>query len=243
MKKVALFVGFCMLISCMHTNSQIIENIDALRFKEEINKLEGLVIDVRTAEEFYSGYIQEATNIDFYANDFDHKLKIISKDIPVYVYCRSGGRSYATAKKMEKLGFTKVYNLVGGIGSWNSAGYKIKTFPDSNDVNKEGGGGIDPVFTALEIDSFLTHNEIVLLAFTTKWCVPCKKIKPILEGMQIEKSNINIVFIDADVNKELINTYHVNGLPTLIFFRDKKIAYSHVGMISKEELEKKIDYL
>jgi rhodanese-related sulfurtransferase len=227
----------------MYTNSQIIENIDALRFKEEINKLEGLVIDVRTPEEFHSGYIQEATNIDFYANDFEHKLKMISKDIPVYVYCRSGGRSYATAKKMEMLGFTKVYNLVGGIVSWDSAGYKIKNFTDDDGVYKEGRGAIEPIFTALEIDSFLTHNEIVLLAFITKWCVPCKKIRPILEDIQIEKSNIKVVFIDADVNKELLSTYNVNGLPTLIFFSDKKLVYSHVGMISKQELEKEIDYL
>lgn len=243
MKKLVLFIGFCMLFSCMHTNSQIIENIDALRFKEEIKKLEGLVIDVRTPEEFHSGYIQEATNIDFYANDFDHKLNIISKDIPVYVYCRSGGRSYATAKKMEKLGFTKVYNLVGGIGSWDSAGYKIKTFTSNDELYKGGQGAIEPIFTALEIDSILTHNEIVLLAFMTKWCVPCKKMRPILEDMQTEKSNIKIVFIDADVNKELFNTYNANGLPTLIVFSYRKLVYSHVGVISKKELEKEIDYL
>ena len=111
MSKSVFFIAFFLCVSCMNTNSQIIKNIEALKFKEKISELEGLVIDVRTPEEFSSGHINEATNIDFYANDFDQKLNIIRKDIPIYIYCRSGGRSAAAAKKMEKLGFKKVYNL------------------------------------------------------------------------------------------------------------------------------------
>ena len=130
MREISFFIAVCFCFSCMNTNSQIIENIEALTFKTKISEIDGLIIDVRTPEEFSSGYIADATNIDFYANDFDHKLNIISKNQPIYIYCRSGGRSSAAAKKLEKLGFNEVYNLSGGISSWNSAGYKINKLSD-----------------------------------------------------------------------------------------------------------------
>ena len=55
------------------------------------------------------------------------KNALEGKDIPVYVYCRSGGRSASAARKMEELGFVKVYNLDGGIGGWNAANYMAVT--------------------------------------------------------------------------------------------------------------------
>ena len=240
MRKIAFFIAFYLCISCMNTNSQIIENIEALTFKETINQIEGLIIDVRTPEEFFSGHIKGATNIDFYANDFDQKLNIIRKDIPIYIYCRSGGRSSAAAKKMEKLGFIKVYNLVGGIGAWNSAGFKIKKNLDEDNRHIEEIVK-EPIFTNLEIDQFLINNTTVLLVFSTKWCVPCRKMKPIIENIQQERSDIKVVFIDADINKELIKNYSVNGIPTLILLKNTKVVYTFLGLTSKQEILKKVD--
>ena len=91
--------------------------------KKLIKEIDGVIIDVRTPAEFHSGHIKDATNINFYADDFVEKLKITRKDIPIYVYCRSGGRSSMAASKMAKLGFTRIYNLVGGIRAWNAANY------------------------------------------------------------------------------------------------------------------------
>jgi rhodanese-related sulfurtransferase len=42
----------------------------------------------------------------------------MDKNIPVFVYCRSGGRSGKAAKKMKEKGFKSVYNLEGGIIAW-----------------------------------------------------------------------------------------------------------------------------
>ena len=168
MKNILFLLSIISLISCGNTNSQIIENIEALQFQTLINKEDGIILDVRTSQEFHSGHIKDATNIDFYADDFIDKLKIVRKDIPIYVYCRSGGRSSSSASKMEKLGFTKVYNLVGGIGSWDSANYKTVK-------SKEAKRSIQPTFTFSEMDNILKTNETVLMAFSTEWCVPCKK--------------------------------------------------------------------
>ena len=103
MRNLLLLASITFLISCGHTNSQIIENIEAPQFQKLINKETGIIIDVRTPQEFHSGHIEDATNIDFYASDFTDKLKIVRKDGPIYVYCRSGGRSSSAASKMKKL--------------------------------------------------------------------------------------------------------------------------------------------
>tara|TARA_B110000196_G_C21075006_1_gene629445 strand:+ start:167 stop:871 length:705 start_codon:yes stop_codon:yes gene_type:complete len=229
MKKVLSLLCAIFIISCGNTNSQIIENIVAQQFQKLTKKGDGIIIDVRTSQEFNSGHIKDATNIDFYADDFIDKLKIVRKDIPIYVYCRSGGRSSSSASKMEKLGFTKVYNLVGGIGSWDSANYKTVK-------SKEAKRLIHPTFTISEMDNILKTNETVLMAFSTEWCVPCKKMKPVIQEIQQENLNVKVLFIDADINKELIKKHQIKGVPVFIVFKNTKEISRHVGIIPKEKL-------
>lgn len=75
---------------------------------------EPLVIDVRSLEEVKTGIIQDAihiewTQIDKEINDID-----VTKDQPIYLYCRSGNRSGKATVILEKIGFTNVINA-GGI--------------------------------------------------------------------------------------------------------------------------------
>ena len=132
-KIILLFICLISLFSCRETknkkfdkklNEEIIENVNADFFYQLIETGDGIIIDVRTSKEFNSSHIIDATNIDFNSEDFLDKLKIVRKDVPIYVYCRSGGRSSSAASEMKKLGFKKVYNLLEGIGSWQSSGYK-----------------------------------------------------------------------------------------------------------------------
>ena len=187
MKNLLFSLSITLLFSCENTNSQIIDDVNTEKFHQLIEKGDGIIIDVRTSQEFNSGHIIDATNIDFYSDDFSDKLELVSKDVPIYVYCRSGGRSSSAANKMEKLGFTKVYNLLGGIGSWQSEGYKtIKS--------KEGKISKQPKFTETHLNKILNNNEIVMIDFSTQWCVPCKKMKPIIEDIQRENPNVKVLF-------------------------------------------------
>ena len=145
------------------------------------------------------------------------------------MYCRSGGRSSSAADKMEKLGFTKVYNLLGGIGSWQSEGYKtIKS--------KEGKISKQPKFTETQLDEILSNNKTVLIDFSTQWCVPCKKMKPIIEDIQRENPNVKVLFIDADANKGLVNKYSINGVPVFIIFKNGEESFRKIGLSTREEL-------
>ncbi len=217
------------LISCVNTSSQVIENIGVLQFELLIKKEDAVILDVRTFQEFVSGHIEDATNIDFHADDFIDKLKIVRKDVPIYVYCKSGGRSAAAARNMQELGFTKVYNLVGGIGAWESASYPI--------IKSKGNKKLSPpIFTALDIEDILQTNEIVLMSFTTQWCVPCQKMKPIIENVKKENSKVKVLLIDVDANKELMKKWEIEGIPAFIIFKNSIDIFRHIGLISQQEL-------
>ena len=126
MKKILLKLLVVFLCSCSNqSTSQSIQNVDAASFEINSNKGNSIIIDVRTKEEFVSGHISDATNIDYYDSDFKEKLDLVKKDVPILVYCRSGGRSVRAANIMQSLGFTEVYNLSGGIGAWKDSGFDV----------------------------------------------------------------------------------------------------------------------
>ena len=79
----------------------------------------GIILDVRTPEEFQISRIQDSVNIDFYnPQNFMLEIEKLDKDNNYYVYCRTGVRSANSCLLMKELGFRKTYNLVGGIAEW-----------------------------------------------------------------------------------------------------------------------------
>ena len=61
-------------------------------------------------------------------------------------------------------------------------------------------------------------------------------MKPIIEDIQRENPNVKVLFIDADVNKELVNKYQVKGVPVFIVFKNGEEYFRKVGICNKEEL-------
>lgn len=81
------------------------------------------LLDVRTADEFQSGYIPGAVNIS--VQELPQKLKRIPTNKPVILYCRSGNRSATAARLLLEAGYTEVYDL-GGIIEWTRQGLPTK---------------------------------------------------------------------------------------------------------------------
>ncbi|MEE9434777.1 MAG: rhodanese-like domain-containing protein [Sphingorhabdus sp.] len=82
---------------------------------------DAILIDVRTPEEFGSGHLAGADNVDFKAADFIEKISQLDKSKHYVVYCGSGKRSGKATAKMEELGFAKITDVDGGITAWNAA--------------------------------------------------------------------------------------------------------------------------
>lgn len=98
----------------------VIEDVGVEKFNELIEEGKGVLLDVRTQQEYDESHLGSCILYDFYKDGFNEKLEGMDKEKPVYVYCRSGGRSMEAAIMMEEMGFKKVYNLKGGIIAWNA---------------------------------------------------------------------------------------------------------------------------
>ena len=83
------------------------------------------LIDVRTPKEFAEGYLKGAKLINFFDKDFLDQMSKLDKDKELYIYCRSGNRSGQATKKLKTMGFTKIYDLKGGIKSWKKENLEL----------------------------------------------------------------------------------------------------------------------
>ncbi|MCH1547157.1 MAG: rhodanese-like domain-containing protein [Flavobacteriaceae bacterium] len=118
MNKILFFLLFPILIFSQEIDS-FYELVSYDIYKNKISTKDALVFDVRTTEEFNLGHIKGSINIDFY----DEKLFVdffqkINKTKPIYIYCRSGNRSKKSSEILKKIGFVKVYDLLGGYKNW-----------------------------------------------------------------------------------------------------------------------------
>jgi len=97
------------------------ESISELISPKELNDKLGDIqlIDVRTSFEFNRGHLKNAVNINFYDRNFYEQMSKFDKNKEIYIYCRSGNRSGSAASKLKNQGFTKIYDLQGGIINWS----------------------------------------------------------------------------------------------------------------------------
>ncbi|MFD9661209.1 thioredoxin [Rhodococcus sp. NPDC059968] len=95
-------------------------------------------------------------------------------------------------------------------------------------------------------DSFdervLKSTRPILVDFWAPWCVPCKKLSPILDEIAAESSDkIVIAKLDIDANPNSAKSYRVMSLPTMVVFRDGEVVGRITGAKDKATLLKDID--
>lgn len=119
MKKFLLGVlALCLVLGCRAENRGFI-SVGEAEFAKAI-EVEGVqIVDARTANEYASGHIVGAINIDVNGTEFDAEVVKLDKSRPVAVYCRSGRRSKIAAERISALGFRQITELDGGILSWS----------------------------------------------------------------------------------------------------------------------------
>jgi len=130
MKSLQMFtlsLGMIFMMGCSNSDTvteRIAESISPALFKAKIDELKGAhLIDVRTPAEWSNGMIKGALKIDFLGSEFNDRINELEKNIPVLVYCASGGRSSKAMNILVEKGFVTVYDLDGGFGAWMAKGY------------------------------------------------------------------------------------------------------------------------
>lgn len=97
---------------------QELNNLNAPDFLESFQRHpEAVLIDVRTAKEYMGFHLDGAINIDYLSNDLWDQLEQLDTQKTYFVYCRSERRSIRVCRLMQNGGFSKVFNLSGGLRS------------------------------------------------------------------------------------------------------------------------------
>lgn len=90
------------------------------------NKDTFYLLDAREQNEFDVSHLEDAFYVGFDTFEKTSLTKIIpDTKTPIAVYCSLGIRSHRIAQKLKKMGYTKVYNLYGGIFEWKNHGYPV----------------------------------------------------------------------------------------------------------------------
>jgi len=83
----------------------------------------------------------------------------------------------------------------------------------------------------------LQANIPVLVDFWAEWCGPCKALAPTIDAIAKEfAGKVKIAKLNVDANHKTSTNYDIRGIPTLILFKDGKIAATKVGSATKEQL-------
>ena len=126
MRKIFMIISavLCNLLGCT-AQQQNFESLDVEAFEKVISDTSVVRLDVRSIDEYASGHIAKAINIDVMKDDFKSKAtSLLPKDKTIALYCRSGRRSKKAAGILVENGY-KVIELNSGISGWINAQKEI----------------------------------------------------------------------------------------------------------------------
>ena len=89
----------------------------------------------------------------------------------------------------------------------------------------------------MQFDQLIQSNTPTLIDFHATWCGPCKALAPILqETKHALGEQVQIIKIDVDKNQGLAQTLGVQGVPTLMLYRNGELLWRQSGVVPKHQL-------
>lgn len=96
-----------------------------------------------------------------------------------------------------------------------------------------------PALDDAGFDAHLTGAVPVLVDFWAPWCVPCRKISPVVEALAREmEGSLDVAALDVDANPVAASRHAVLSLPTLILFRDGREIARLTGTPSERKIRR-----
>jgi thioredoxin 1 len=95
--------------------------------------------------------------------------------------------------------------------------------------------------SAETFEQTVTDNDIVLVDFWAEWCGPCKRFGPIFEKASEEYDGITFAKVDTDANPSLMEQFGIQGIPTLMAFREGVLLFNQAGALPGQALKEIVE--
>jgi thioredoxin 1 len=91
-------------------------------------------------------------------------------------------------------------------------------------------------------EEVLSSTVPVLVDFWAEWCAPCKMIAPSIEEIAADyKGKIKVGKVDVDSNPSVASQYQIRSIPSIMIFKDGKVADQIVGAVPKKQIVSVVD--
>ncbi len=86
-------------------------------------------------------------------------------------------------------------------------------------------------------NDIIKDSRPVLVDFHALWCGPCKVQSPILKEIASELGDrVRVIKIDVDQNPDIASRYQIQGVPTLMIFKNGEMKYRQAGLHTKQQV-------
>ena len=90
-------------------------------------------------------------------------------------------------------------------------------------------------------DSFVSSHDYVIVDFWAPWCVPCRIVSPILEQLsKVYGDRVAFAKLNTDENPVTATKFYIEGIPTILFFKNGQVVDQIVGAYPKSYIESTI---
>lgn len=184
------------------------------------------ILDARSAEEFEQTHLKGAINVDPSIKGYEQGFDKLKKEQPVFIYSIQSGRSSRIGALLKQKGFQEIYVLSPGIASWIGSGKPV-VIPEHHKSR----------VTLAEFKNLLASKALVLVDYGSNYCPPCKKVIPVLDSLTSRPGNkVKSFVLEIDANPEIIKTYQITTIPTLILYRNGQPVWKKTGVPSLAEI-------
>jgi rhodanese-related sulfurtransferase len=175
------------------------QNVSAQQAKRMIKQDSNVILlDVRNESEYNLGHLDKAVWIPLYQLESRISELTEYQDHKIIVYCAAGSRSASASQILADHGFTKVYNMVGGINAWMQADYPIVTSYHYVSVDTT----IPNKHAQIDIEPFLLYKI---------GCAACNQGCNTSNPPNVSNSSITVLDENATHSKFLVS-YTQNGV-------------------------------